>query len=93
MKSKIVERTDEYMDDLAAIEAHIAKDNPLAAVDMWLHIDDQVAQLSDPNYPRRPGRIAGTMELVAHENHIVVLKETASLVIVMNVIGARQQWP
>ena len=93
MKFKIVERTVAYMGDLAAIEAHIAKDNPLAAVDMWMHIDDQVAQLSDPNFPRRPGRVEGTMELVAHENYIVVLKETASRITVWNVIGARQRWP
>lgn len=81
------------MENLAAMEAQIAKDNPLAAIDMWLHIDNQVEQLADPNFPRRPGRVAGTMELVAHENYIVVVKETASTVTILNVIWARQQWP
>ena len=33
---------------------------------MWFHIDDQVALLADPNFPRKPSRVKGTFELVAH---------------------------
>lgn len=65
-------RRPEYRDDLAAIETWIAQDNPMAAIDMWLLIDDQVTQLSDPNFPRRASmRVTGAFELVAHENYIV----------------------
>ncbi len=90
---KQVIRTTSYLADLNAIEAFIAQDNPLAASDMWLHIDDQVAKLSDPKFPRRRGRISGTMELVAHENYIVILEEDRLNVTVFNVVHARQQWP
>jgi plasmid stabilization system protein ParE len=52
---KRVIRTESYRNDLDAIEAYIAQDSPAAAVSMWLHIDDQVEKLADPNFPRRPG--------------------------------------
>lgn len=90
---KAVVRTDSYQHDLDAIASEIAKDNAPAAVDMWLHIDDQVEQLADPNYPRKRGRVQGTLELVAHANYIVVLEEDANTVTVLHVVHARQQWP
>jgi toxin ParE1/3/4 len=90
---KAVVRRKSYYDDLAAIEAEIAKDNPTAAVDLWLSIDDQVAKLADENFPRRPGRVKGTGELVVHPNYIVILEEDASTITVLNVVHARRQWP
>ena len=90
---KVIVRTDSYLDDLAAIEAEIAKDNPAAALDIWFHIDDQVEQLPDPNFPRKRGRVKETFELVAHENDIVLLEEDAMTVTVLQVARARQQWP
>lgn len=90
---KRVVRTQSYQDDLEKVEASITEDNPAAGVDMWLHIDDQVTQLADPNFPRKPGRVKGTFELVAHANYIVILEEDAKTVTVLNVVHARQQWP
>lgn len=90
---KRVERTSSYRDDLDAIEDFIAQDNPAAALDMWFLIDDQVEKLADPKFPRRPGRVPGTMELVAHENYIVILQEDSECVTALNVVHARQQWP
>lgn len=90
---KRVVRTQSYQDDLEKVEARIAKDNPAAALDMWFHIDDQVAQLADPNFPRKAGRVKGTFELVAHANYIVILEEDAHTITVLNVVHARQQWP
>jgi toxin ParE1/3/4 len=60
---------------------------------MWLHIDDQVEKLADPKFPRRPGRVAGTYELVAHENYIVILEEDATTVTALNVVHARKKYP
>jgi toxin ParE1/3/4 len=72
-------RRPEYREDLDAIEAWIARDNPSAAMDMWLLIDQQVDQLADPNFPRRPStRVAGAHELVAHENYIVYFDQNES---------------
>ena len=72
-------RRPEYRDDLDAMEAWIAQDNASAAVAMWLLIDDQVEQLADPNFPRRPStRVAGAHELVAHENYVVYFDQDDS---------------
>jgi plasmid stabilization system protein ParE len=86
-------RTQSYRDDLDDIETYIAQDNPRAAADLWLDIDEQVDRLADPKFPRRPGRVAGTAELVAHPNYIVILEEDATTVTVLNVVHARQQYP
>lgn len=88
-----VVRTQTYRTDLDAVESFIAKDSPQAALDMWLNIDSQVGQLADPNFPRRPGRVAGTFELVAHSNYIVILEQDATTVTVLNVVHARKKYP
>jgi plasmid stabilization system protein ParE len=90
---KRVVRTQCYLDDLNRIDAHIARDNPTAGTDMWLHIDEQVDQLADPSFPRRPTTTPGIFELVAHENYIVILEEDRTTVTVLNVVHARQQYP
>ena len=53
----------------------------------------QVAKLSDPNFPRCPGRVTGTAELVAHKNYIVILEEDETTVTVLNDIHARKKYP
>ena len=90
-----VDKMPRYLDDLTKIEIHIAQENPLAAVQMWLHIDEQVDLLSDPNFPRRPGRVVSTFELVAHKNYIIVLTQDDAqcAVRVLRVLHAAQQYP
>lgn len=90
---KRVVRTQSYRDDLDRIEARIARDNPTAGSDMWLHIDEQVDELADPNFPRRLGSAPDTFELVAHPNYIVILEEDGTTVTVLNVVHARQKYP
>ncbi len=90
---KRVVRTLSYQEDLDAIEAYIAQDNPKAGIDMWLNIDDQVKKLADPNFPRRIGRVDNTFELVAHPNYIVILEEDATSVTALNVVHARKKYP
>ena len=69
-------RRPEYREDLDAIEAWVAQDNPLAAIDLWLLIDGQVDMLADPNFPRRRStRVTGAHGLVAHENYIVYVDQ------------------
>ena len=93
MSRKRVIRTRTYRDDLDAIERYVAKDNRRAATELWLAIDEQVDCLADPNFPRRQGRVIGTVELVAHENYVVILIEDANSITALNVVHARQQWP
>jgi toxin ParE1/3/4 len=92
----LVIRRPEYREDLDAIEAWIARDNAHAATDMWLLIDEQVDQLVDPNFPRRPSaRVAGAHELVAHENYIVYFDqdEDHCTVTVRAVVHVARQFP
>jgi hypothetical protein len=37
--------------------------------------------------------VPGTLELVAHENYIVILIEDATAVTAINIVHARQRWP
>ena len=90
---KRIARTQSYLDDLNAIEQYIALDKPDAAVDFWFHIDDQVTALADPLFPRRPGRVSGTFELVAHENYLVIFEEDDMSITVLAVVHARMQFP
>jgi plasmid stabilization system protein ParE len=90
---KHVVRTGTYLDDLDQIEHYIARDNARAAADLWELIDDQVAGLADPLFPRRRGRVPGTYELVAHKNYIVIFQETESTITVLNVVHAKKRYP
>ena len=90
---KRVIRRKTYRDDLLSIADYIAQESPGAAARLRLHIDDQVAKLADPNFPRRPGRIAGTRELVVHKNYIVIIVEDDDTVTALNVVHVRRQFP
>lgn len=90
---KKVVRLTSYRQSLRDLSAQVAKDNPRAAARLRINIDDQVSQLSDPNFPHKIGRVKGAFELVAHPNYIVILEESAKTVTVLLVVHARQQWP
>ena len=82
-----------YWESLQAVEDYVAHDNPGAAIDMWLSIDDQVSKLADPNYPRRRGRVAGTLELVVHASYVVVLIQTPDTVTAIEVLHMAMKYP
>ncbi|MEN9375738.1 MAG: hypothetical protein RL710_895 [Pseudomonadota bacterium] len=86
-------RKPQYWESLQAIEDYIAHDNPLAAINLWLDIDDQVSRLSDPNFPRRRGRVAGTLELVVHPNYVVILEQSFDTVTALEVLHAAMKYP
>ena len=89
-------RRPEYREDLDAIEAWIARDNASAAVAMWLLIDEQMEQLADPKFPRRPSpRVVGAHELVAQENYIVYFDQDESncSITVRAVVHVARQFP
>lgn len=88
-----VRRSARYEYDLQAVHDYIAQDNPDAAMDVLLHIEDQVDSLSNPNFPRRKGRKAGTLELVAHPSYIVVFEQTDTTVTVFNLLHTARQYP
>ncbi|MBA5636376.1 type II toxin-antitoxin system RelE/ParE family toxin [Duganella sp. LX20W] len=90
---KRVIRTATYLSDLDDIWRFVARDSPQAATNLWARIDAQVDRLADPNFPRRRGRVKGTVELIAHRNYIVILLEDADAVIALNVVHAKKRYP
>ena len=88
-----VTKTDQFQLALEKIVLYIAQDNVEAALNLEDRIHVQVDRLADPNFPRRRGRVRGTLELVAHPNYIVVLQQTKSVVTALNVIHVAKTYP
>ena len=82
------------IDDLVAIVEYIAEDNPDAAQELKNEIEAKAAKLPDhPKLYKPSPRVKGMRELVIRSNYIVLYRETPTLVEVVNVFHARQQWP
>jgi toxin ParE1/3/4 len=79
--------------DLLAIIDHISDDNPDAAQRLKDDIEAKASKL--PEHPRlyRPGRVAGTREMVVRANYLVIYAEDARAVSILRVLHAAQQWP
>jgi toxin ParE1/3/4 len=85
----------ESLDDLESLRALIGKDSPKAAREMALRIIAAVEQLLAP-HPEigRPGRIAGTRELVvAQTPYIVPYRIESETVFVLRVYHAARRRP
>lgn len=82
-----------YWESLQAIEDDIAKDNLRAALDLWLHSDDPLSQLADSNFPRRRGRVEGTLALVVHPNDTVILVQHLDTVTAIEVLHSTKRYP
>lgn len=81
--------------DRKEIREYIAQDNPAAALALDEMISEKAAQLIDHPGLGRPGRVAGTRELIAHQNYILIydIAQDQDLVRVLRVLNAAQQWP
>ncbi len=86
-------KTDQFLLDIDDVVVFIAQDNVSPAMTLETRIHQQVDSLCDPNFPRRPGRKAGTLELVVHPNYVVVLQQTGQTVTVLNVLHVARQYP
>ena len=86
-------RTPRYDNDLMAIGEYIEQHNADAAYEMVRLLERQVDSLADPNFPRRMGRLPGTLELVAHPNYIVLLEQTDTTVIALALMHVARQYP
>jgi len=79
--------------DRRAIREYIAADNPAAALDLDELLSERAARLVDHPGLGRPGRVAGTRELVAHRNYILIYDVAGDLVRVLRVLHAARRWP
>ena len=74
--------------------AYISERNPQAALDMANAIRVATGRLA--NYPRigRPGRVAGTRELVVPRTpYIVIYEIEGDTVRILRVLHSAQRWP
>ena len=81
--------------DLDVIEAYIAKDNPVIAIDVVLRVIDKVdVLLSDHPRLGRLGRVDGTRELVIDGlPYVVIYREAIEEVQILRILRDSQQWP
>ena len=79
--------------DLLTIIDYISDENPDAAQRLKDEIEEKTSKL--PLRPKlyRPGRVAGTREMVVRPNYIVVYAEMADAITILRVLHAAQQWP
>lgn len=67
--------------------------NELAAEALARRIDDGVERACQFPEIGRPGRIAGTRELIVHPNYIVIYRSTDIAIEVLRLLHARQRFP
>jgi toxin ParE1/3/4 len=79
--------------DLLTIVDYISDDNPDAAQQLKNDIEAKVAKLGERPKLYRPGRVAGTREMIVRRNYVVVYAEDARVVSILRVLHAAQQWP
>jgi addiction module RelE/StbE family toxin len=80
-------------DDLLAIVDYISDDNPATAQRLKDEIEAKAIKLLKQPKLYRPGRVAGTREMVVRPNYVVVYTEDAHTVTILRVLHAAQQWP
>lgn len=80
------------LDGLEEIIFYIEVRNPQAARKLRQRIEQVVELLPAHPYLFRPGRVAGTREIVAHPNYLVVYR-VGKVIEIVNVLHARQRYP
>jgi addiction module RelE/StbE family toxin len=85
--------TPEATQDRDEIYDYIEAGNPAAALALDELFSEKASRLVDHPGLGRPGRVAGTREMVAHRNYILVYDLAGDRVRVLRVIHAARQWP
>ncbi|MES2260437.1 MAG: type II toxin-antitoxin system RelE/ParE family toxin [Pseudomonadota bacterium] len=85
--------TPEAIQDREDIYDYIEADNPAAALALDELFAEKAGRLVDHPGLGKPGRVAGTRELVAHPNYILIYDTAGNLVRVLRVLHAARQWP
>jgi toxin ParE1/3/4 len=81
-------------DDLSAIRRYIGRDNPAAARRVAARITATVARLADTPHLGRPGRWAGTREIVITGTpYLAPYRVKGGMIEVLRVFHGAQEWP
>ncbi|WP_435946823.1 type II toxin-antitoxin system RelE/ParE family toxin [Dryocola sp. BD586] len=78
---------------MTSIISFIANENPFAARRIKKVIEEAILPVAEHPYLFRPGRVAGTREIVAHPNYLIVYRISATNITVLSVLHARQEYP
>ncbi len=79
--------------DRKAIREYIAQHAPAAALALDELFSEKASLLLNHPNLGRAGRVAGTRELVAHRNYILVYDLAGDVVRVLRVLHSARQWP
>lgn len=91
MQVKWLRRALQNLDDEAAF---IAQDSPRIAAEFVVHLRDSAAMLATHPHMGRPGRIAGTRELVVTRfSYILPYRVRGSAVEILRVLHTARKWP
>ena len=85
--------TADALAQLDAITAYIQERNFDAAERMRLLFEQTAERIPNHPYMYRPGRVAGTREIVVHPNYIMVYRIGEETVRILSVLHTRQQYP
>ena len=94
MTDRRIEYAPRYFRRLEDISERIAEDNPAAAARLVDRIRSAAERLAVTPAIGRPGRVAGTRELIISGTpYIVPYRVTGDVVQVITVLHSAQQWP
>lgn len=79
--------------DRDGIYDYVEADNPAAAAALDALFEEKASLLVEHPALGRPGRLAGTRELVAHRNYLLIYQVAGDAVRVLRVMHAARQWP
>lgn len=86
--------TDEALREIAAIHAYIARDNPRAAAETVEAFLARVEELLPGNpHLGRPGRVAGTRELLLLRSYIAAYRISGEEITILTIRHAARLWP
>jgi addiction module RelE/StbE family toxin len=80
--------------DLESVERYISQDNPETAIDTVVEIIRRVEILAEHPGLGRPGRVAGTRELVLGGlPYVVSYIHQADTIVILRVLHGAMKWP
>jgi toxin ParE1/3/4 len=85
--------TRKALENLDQIAAYIAQDNPVRAASFIGEIKEKTQLLIQFPAIGRPGRVAGTRELVVHENYVLPYRVKADMIQILRVHHVARLWP
>jgi toxin ParE1/3/4 len=85
--------TPQAQQDRADIWDYISTDNPRAAARIDELFSQAAARLEDHPKLGRPGKIAGTRELIPHESYRLVYEIGQEAVWLLALVHTARQWP